>query len=254
VTITAQAPAINTEGADKLPALSPVQLANIPWAGRDVMRCFGCYLAWAVCRWGAWGEIGANDLPGNASNGGQFAVSRRTSAVPACSGITVLVDGQVGSNPDFPGLFMAAISMDAVSEAKIIFAQITPPSTDGIRVRPSAWSLKSGTSQFHGSVYTYMRHEEFNAQRFPSIIATAFLNPYSALARLAWRLADQCTFLVTSNRDRKKLFFFFSHETWWYQTATGYHACYRSDRARARRRLLAVAESVTASCVSSLIR
>ena len=67
-----------------------------------------------------WGEIPASDPAGTASNGGQFG-----SFTPNVGGArlfwnTVLVDGQVGSNPDFPGLFMAAISMDAVSEAKII--------------------------------------------------------------------------------------------------------------------------------------
>src|SRR5206468_9750367 len=114
--------------------------------------------------WGG-GEVGDNDPAGGQSNGGQFG-----SFTPAVGGArlfwnTVTVDGQVGSNPDFPGLFMAAISMDAVSEAKIISNNYT---ADYGRNPGPTISLvtKSGTNQFHGAVYSYFRNEDLNANDF----------------------------------------------------------------------------------------
>jgi len=212
VTITAQAPAINTEGADTAPALSPVQLANIPVAGRDVMALLRVLPGVGSMSMGAWGEIGANDPAGNASNGGQFG-----SFTPNVGGArlfwnTVLVDGQVGSNPDFPGLFMAAISMDAVSEAKIISHNYT--AEYGRNPGPTiSLVTKSGTSQFHGSVYTYKRHEEFNANDFFNN-RDGLPKPVFRFSTIGVAVGGPVFIPGHFNRDRKKLFFFFSHETW----------------------------------------
>ena len=96
-------PPINTEGADTAPSLNPVQLASIPIAGRDVMALLRVLPGVGSMAMAPWGEIPASDPAGTASNGGQFG-----SFTPNVGGArlfwnTVLVDGQVGSNPDFPG-------------------------------------------------------------------------------------------------------------------------------------------------------
>ena len=63
-----------------------------------------------------------------------------------------MVDGQVGSNPDFPGLLMSAMSMDAVSEAKILSQNYT--ADYGRNPGPTIILVsKSGASDFHGSLY-----------------------------------------------------------------------------------------------------
>src|SRR5882762_3248120 len=72
VTITGQAPAINTEGSDTAPALNAVQLANIPVAGRDVMALLRVLPGVGSMAMSPWGELGASDPAGSASNGGQF--------------------------------------------------------------------------------------------------------------------------------------------------------------------------------------
>src|SRR5262249_45402894 len=100
VTISSQPPAINTEGADTAPALSASQLSNIPVAGRDVMSLLRVLPGVGSVAMFPWGEASANDPAGPASNGGQFG-----SFTPQVGGSrlfwnTVLVDGQVGSNPD----------------------------------------------------------------------------------------------------------------------------------------------------------
>ena len=132
--------------------LSLNQLDNVTTRGRDVMnllRTLPGVTTVAVQPWGG-GEMNERDPSGTQSNGGQFG-----SFTPAIGGArlfwnTVTVDGQVGSNPDFPGLFMAAISMDAVSEAKIVSNNY---SADYGHNSGSTINLvsKSGAQDFHGT-------------------------------------------------------------------------------------------------------
>src|SRR5207247_7373485 len=160
VDVTLQGETVTTESADTAGVLSLKQLDNIPIKGRDVMNLLRTLPGVSQVNAAPWGggEIGDNGpQASSSSNGGQFG-----SFTPAVGGArlfwnTVTVDGQVGSNPDFPGLFMAAISMDAVAEAKIISNNYT---ADYGRNPGSTINLvsKSGTQDFHGNVYGYKRH------------------------------------------------------------------------------------------------
>lgn len=219
VTITAQAPAINTEGSDTAPALNPVQLANIPVAGRDVMALLRVLPGVGSMAMAPWGEIPASDPAGTASNGGQFG-----SFTPNVGGArlfwnTVLVDGQVGSNPDFPGLFMAAISMDAVSEAKIISHNYT--AEYGRNPGPTiSLVTKSGSSEYHGSVYSYLRNEDLNANDFFNN-RDGIPKPLYRFGNIGAAVGGPIFIPGHFNTDRRKLFFFFSHETWWTKLPQG---------------------------------
>lgn len=221
VTISAQASAINTEGSDTAPALNQVQLASIPIAGRDVMnllRVLPGVGSLAVNPWG--GEMGPSDPAGSAaSNGGQFG-----SFTPNVGGArlfwnTVMVDGQVGSNPDFPGLFMSAMSMDAVAEAKIISHNYT--SEYGRNPGPTiSLVTKSGTSEYHGAVYAYKRHEGFNANDFFNN-RDGLPKPIYRFGTLGGAVGGPIFIPGHFNSDRKKLFFFYSHEQWWTKLPQG---------------------------------
>src|SRR5690242_12951490 len=219
VTITAQAPAINTEGSDTAPALNQVQLASIPIAGRDVMALLRVLPGVGSMAMSPWGEIPASDPAGTASNGGQFG-----SFTPNVGGArlfwnTVLVDGQVGSNPDFPGLFMAAISMDAVSEAKIISHNYT--AEYGRNPGPTiSLVTKSGSSEFHGSVYSYLRNEDLNANDFFNN-RDGIAKPLYRFGNIGAAVGGPIFIPGHFNRDRNKLFFFFSHESWWTKLPQG---------------------------------
>ena len=113
-------------------------MANIPVVGRDVMSLLRVLPGIGTIATTPSGEIKATDPFGTASNGGQYG-----SFTPNVGGFrlfwnTVMVDGQVGSNPDFPGLFMSAMSMDAISEAKIMSGKTTWLTMDVIRGRRSS--------------------------------------------------------------------------------------------------------------------
>lgn len=212
VTITAAAPAVNTEGADTAPTINQVQLNNIPVAGRDVMALLRVLPGVGSMAMAPWGEIPAADPAGTASNGGQFG-----SFTPNVGGArlfwnTVLVDGQVGSNPDFPGLFMAAISMDAVSEAKIISHNYT--AEYGRNPGPTiSLVTKSGTSDFHGAVYSYFRNEDLNANDFFNN-RDGVPKPTYRFTTIGVAVGGPIFIPKVFNTDRRKLFFYFTHESW----------------------------------------
>jgi len=213
VTITGEAAAVNTENANTAPELDQNQLNNIPVPGRDVMALLRVLPGVGSVPMAPWGEIAANDpASSTASNGGQFG-----SFTPNVGGArlfwnTVMVDGQVGSNPDFPGLFMSAISMDAVSEAKIISHDYT--ANYGRNPGPTiSLVTKSGTSQFHGSVYYYKRHEMFNANDFFNN-RNGLPKPVYRFGTLGLAVGGPIFIPGHFNSDKRKLFFFFSHESW----------------------------------------
>ena len=212
VEVTAQSDQVNTESADQVGLLSNIQVDNLGTKGRDVMQLLRVLPGVTTLTVVPWGEIGDNDPAGTGANGGQFG-----SFTPAVGGArlfwnTVTVDGQVGSNPDFPGLFMAATSMDAIAEVKIVSNNYTadygrnPGSTIAV-------VTKSGTRDFHGTVYGYKRHEKLNANDF--------FNNRDGLPKSVYRFGT-LGFAVGGpvfipnrfNANREKLFFFYSQENW----------------------------------------
>jgi hypothetical protein len=194
VDVTMSAETIDTESGDTTAALSNNVLDNVPVKGRDVMnllRTLPGVSQVAAQPWGT-GEFGDKDPAGTSSNGGQFG-----SFTPAIGGArlfwnTVTVDGQVGSNSDFPGLFMAILSRRQLPRS---FHNYT---ADYGRNPGSTINLvsKSGSQDFHGNVYGINGRNE--RERF------LHNQTQNRLARLASMAADQSTSEV--NTEKKKLF------------------------------------------------
>jgi len=212
VEVTAQGEVVNTESADSVGLLSNIQVDNLGVKGRDVMQLLRVLPGVATVTMFPWGGSVESDPAGTEANGGQFG-----SFTPAVGGArlfwnTVTVDGQVGSNPDFPGLFMAATSIDAVAEVKIVSNNYTadygrnPGSTIAV-------VTKSGTKDFHGTVYGYKRHEKLNANDF--------FNNRDGIEKSVYRFGT-FGFAVGGpvyipnkfNTSKEKLFFFYSQENW----------------------------------------
>jgi hypothetical protein len=203
---------VNTESADTTAGLTINQLDNLVTRGRDVMNLLRILPGVSTIPVVPWGELSENDPAGTNSNGGQFG-----SFTPAVGGArlfwnTVTVDGQVGSNPDFPGLFMSAISMDAVAEVKIVSNNYT---ADYGRNPGSTINLvtKSGTQDFHGNLYAYKRHEKLNANDFFNN-RDGLQKPIYRFGTLGGNIGGPLFLPNKFNSDKKKLFFFYSLEYW----------------------------------------
>ena len=222
VEVTAAGEAVSTESADSVGLLSNIQVENLAVKGRDVMQLLRVLPGVSTLTVVPWGEIGETDPAGTGSNGGQFG-----SFTPAVGGArlfwnTVTVDGQTGSNPDFPGLFMAAVSMDAVAEVKIVSNNYTadygrnPGSTIAV-------VTKSGTKNFHGTVYGYKRHEKLNANDFfnnrTQIVRDdgttgSIPKPIYRFGTFGFTVGGPIYIPNKFNTNKDKLFFFYTEEDW----------------------------------------
>ena len=214
VDVTLEGEAVMTESADTTAALAINQLDNIPIRGRDVMALLRVLPGVSQVQPQPWGtgEFSSRDPAGSDSNGGQFG-----SFTPAVGGArlfwnTVTVDGQVGSNSDHPGLFMAAISMDAITEAKIVSNNYT---ADYGRNPGSTINLvsKSGSQDFHGNVYGYKRHEKLNANDFFNN-RDGLPKPIYRYGTFGFNVGGPVYIPGVFNTEKKKLFFFYSQENW----------------------------------------
>ena len=214
VDVTIEGEAVMTESADTTAALAINQLDNIPIRGRDVMALLRVLPGVSQVQPQPWGtgEFSSRDPAGSDSNGGQFG-----SFTPAVGGArlfwnTVTVDGQVGSNSDHPGLFMAAISMDAITEAKIVSNNYT---ADYGRNPGSTINLvsKSGSQDFHGNVYGYKRHEKLNANDFFNN-RDGLPKPIYRYGTFGFNVGGPVYIPGVFNTEKKKLFFFYSQENW----------------------------------------
>lgn len=222
VEVVAQGEVVNTESADAVGLLSNIQVDNLAVKGRDVMQLLRVLPGVTTLTVIPWGEFSETDPAGTGSNGGQFG-----SFTPVVGGArlfwnTVTVDGQVGSNPDFVGLFMAATSIDAVAEVKVVSNNYTadygrnPGSTIAV-------VTKSGTKDFHGTVYGFKRHEKLNANDFfnnktqitePDGTIHSIPKPIYRFGTFGFAVGGPVYIPNKFNANKEKLFFFYSEEDW----------------------------------------
>jgi len=213
VTVTAQSEAVNIESADSTGLLTNMQLSEMVVRGRDVMNLLRVLPGVNTIPIGQGGEVSDNDTFGsNLSLGGNIGSYVPTSSGSRLSWNSVTVDGQTGNNPDWPGMFMAAVSMDAVAEVKIVSDNYT---AEYGRNMGSMVNIvgKSGTQEFHGVASWYKRHEEFNANDFFSN-RTGVAKPLYRFNTYNGSVGGPVYIPKVFNRNKEKLFIFFSEEDW----------------------------------------
>lgn len=129
---------------------------------------------------------------------------------------SVNVDG-VNANTNARGIdrVETPLNTDAVSQVKILSNnyQAEYGGSSGTEINAVT---KSGTHDFHGSVYYYKRHEEFNAHDFfDSAYWNGTVQPkgINRFNTIGYNLGGPVWFpKIGFNKNRDKLFFFFSQE------------------------------------------
>jgi Carboxypeptidase regulatory-like domain/TonB-dependent Receptor Plug Domain len=194
VTVIARAAAVQTTSQERSAVLNGKQLEGLMARGRDYMHLL---------------EV----LPGVGSNGpGNDILAFESS--PTIQGIrseynTISYDG-VTSNTSAAAFSNVPLNMDAVSEITVLLGnyQAEYGRNSGAVV---SVVTKSGSRQFHGTGYYYVRNEAFNANNF--------FNNQQGVARPEYRynttgynLGGPIYWPGKFNSDRNKLFFFFSQE------------------------------------------
>jgi len=195
VTVEADATPVQASSQERSSALNDKQMALISTQGRDYMNMLKM-------------------LPGVALQDGNGSQTLGTSGMPLVNGgrndySSINVDGVVANNRGI-GTTENEINLDAVAEVKVLMAnyQAEYGRNSGAIVNVVT---KGGTQEFHGTAYWYKRHEMFNA--------TSWINNKNSTAKgryryntVGYNLGGPVYLPGKFNRNKDKLFFFFSQE------------------------------------------
>jgi hypothetical protein len=199
VSVRAQAAVVQSTSAEVSGLLESKQLNMLLTRGRDVTSLLRL-------------------MPGVSQGGDQNALGAEIGAgTPNIAGLrnndnTVSVDGGVSSDSDNVNVHISAINIDAIEEVKIVTNAYQAEYGRNAGAQVNIIS-RSGTREFHGSVSWFKRHEQFNANEF--------FNNLNDLPKGRYRYNNWTgtiggpVFIPRRfNRDRNKLFFFFTHDEW----------------------------------------
>jgi hypothetical protein len=197
ISVTADTAQVQLASSDKSSSLTQEDLQNLALRGRDVMDAIALMP-------GVVDTSEGREAPSNNSTQGLFlAGGRDNSKNVAIDGVTSLDTGSNGGVHSMP-------SMDSVGEVKVLLsnyaAEFGRNSGGAITI-----ITRGGGKQFHGSAGWYNRHESYSANHW--------LNNQRGVARPPYRYnIGSYTFSGPIyipgklNRDRSKLFFFWSQE------------------------------------------
>lgn len=195
VEVTAETARLQTQSAERSGLISLEQTQNVPLKGRDYLGLVK--LLPGVIDTANRNAPGWNNLGGITINGNRAGTINLT-----LDGISSLDTGSMG------GPYLAP-SVDAVAEVKVLLTnyQAEYGRSSGGTINTV---IKSGTKEFHGGAYYFLRNEALNANEF-------FRNR-DGLKRPQYRFNYPGYFIGGPvpmgklNKNRDKLFFFWSQE------------------------------------------
>src|SRR5262245_7163654 len=155
-------------------------------------------------------------IPGVSTNAGGADAASGFLTLPHAGGLpntmmTMSIDGLQGEDNGSSQLFQTNVAPDAVEEIKVLMNnyQAEYGRNGGATVNVIT---KSGSRDFHGSLYWYKRHEMFNAN--------SFFNNRSGLAKGKYRFNTKGATIGgpimiprVFNTSRQKLFFFYNFDS-----------------------------------------
>jgi hypothetical protein len=194
VEVQAQGAVVETTSGDRAALLDSKEITDLMARGRDVMAMLQVLPGVVNDATGSdvLGQFTTPTMDGMRSNYNSLTVD-------GISGNTAR-----GSNAQSP------INLDAIQEVKVQMnsypAEVGPSASGSIQI-----VTKSGGQNFHGGLYYYSRNEAFNANNF--------FNNRQGVARQRYRyntigysFSGPIYIPGHFNRDKQKLFFFFSQE------------------------------------------
>src|SRR6185437_9733324 len=197
VSVMGETAAVQTESAERSGLITSRQMQELPLKGRSYMGTVK--LLPGIIDTANRESPGWNDLVGINING-----TRAGSIDLTLDGITSLDTGSL------TGPYLAP-SIDAVGEVKVLLSnyQAEYGRSSGGTINTV---IKSGTHDFHGGAYYFLRNEDLNANEF--------FNNRNGIPRPRYRFNNPGYFLggpvllpfTNFNKNRDKLFFFWSQD------------------------------------------
>ncbi|MFB3828256.1 MAG: carboxypeptidase regulatory-like domain-containing protein [Bryobacteraceae bacterium] len=197
VTVTAEAAPVQLGSSDRAVGLISEDLENIALRGRDFMDAVGLLP-------GVVDLSDGREAPNANSIGDLYILGGRSNQK------NMTVDGVSNMDTGSNGSLHSMPSMDSIGEVKVLMSNYAAE-----HGRNSGGAItvitKGGGKQFHGSAGWYHRHESYSANNF--------FNNRNGVPRPPYRY-NIFSYTVSGpvylpgrfNRDRSKLFFFFSQE------------------------------------------
>ncbi len=196
VTITAQVGTVQTASSERSGVVTSSQVENLLIKGRNVTSLLSML-------------PGVVDLADSDSPDRNFNIyvqgNRRNTNAFVLDGMSL---NAIGNNFNV----LVGVSQDAVAEVKILLSnyQAEYGRMSGANVQIVT---KSGTRDFHGLGSYFKRHEQFNANNFFNNRLGA-ANPRYRFNTWNYNVGGPVYIPGKFNRNRDKLFFFFSQEYW----------------------------------------
>ena len=198
VVVKADVAVVQTASSEKSGVLTTQQVDNQPIKGRNVIT-FLQLLPGVV-------DTNAPDAPDrNFAIGLSINGNRRNAIGTTMDGVSTQ-DGGVG------WISTANISIDAIAEVKVLLNNYQ---AEYGRMRGAGVLMigKSGTRDFHGSFSYFKRHEQFNANDF-FFNRNGLPKPRYRYNTYSYTIGGPAYIPGIFNRDKNKLFFFWSQEYW----------------------------------------
>jgi Carboxypeptidase regulatory-like domain/TonB-dependent Receptor Plug Domain len=199
VSVRADNVLVQTTSSENSELLSTKQLDQLSSKGRDVV---------ALLRVMPGVSAGTD----NAALGDTYGTSTPNIGGTRNRMNTFTLDGQTGSDADLVDRFNGATSMDAIAEVKVLMNNYQAEYGRNAGAFVNIVS-KSGTRDFHGSLYWFKRHEQFNANDFFNNLRGQ-AKPLYRYNTFGGTIGGPVYIPKVFNTNKDKLFFFYSREDW----------------------------------------
>jgi len=212
VTVHSTGELLQTESAQTSALLTSQQLERIVVRGRDVINLVKLLPGVSQGSYRDGTERIETERGTGNDLGGQFGTFTPNISGARSYWNTVTLDGQMGSDAHLVSLFNEVTSVDAIEEVKVVLTnyQAEYGRNSGPQINLVS---KSGTREFHGSLYWFKRHEMFNAKDFFNN-RDGLPKPLFRYSTFGGTIGGPIYIPGKFNKDRDKLFFFFSREEW----------------------------------------